>query len=262
MSTYIVTGGMNGIGLATVNILKSSGNTVYVIDNEGGDIVADLGTALGRTYAVDMVHKLCPDGIDGLACIAGISSPKPTNSSILSVNYFGTKAIAEGLYDLLEKRQGACVITASASVTWVKPNSGGHIAELLTDCGDEERISALVNSWPTDNPNSMYLSSKLALARWARRVSIDWAVRGVRVSVVAPGCVNTRLGVAPADAKVNESFHMTIPSHYKTLEIMPPEDLGQVIAFLLSSKSHGISGNIVFADAGQEAFYNTDKVYF
>lgn len=262
MSTYVITGGANGIGLAAADILKARGDTVHVIDREGGDIVADLGSAAGREFAVRRVYELCPDGIDGLACVAGISTPKPDNGSILSINYFGTLAIANGLFPLLEKRLGSCVITSSASITWVRPGLGGHIAELLCDCGDEERILALANSFPADSPYNMYTSSKIALARWARRVSIEWAIRGVRINVLAPGCVATRLGQIPAGTDVNESFHFTIPPYYKSGGIIPPADMGQACVFLLDEGSRGFNGSVLFADAGQEAFYNTDKIYF
>ena len=262
MGTYVITGGVNGIGKATADLLRRRGQTVCVIDNEGGDVVADLGKPDGRAYVAERIHQLFPEGIDGLACIAGISFPKPDNSSILSVNYFGTVAVAEGLFDLLKKKKGSCVLTASASVTWVGKNSGGHVAELLTDCGDEERIARLVNSFAPDAPYNMYLTSKLALARWARRNSAQWAMEGVRLSVVAPGCVATRLGNAPPGAAVNESFHQTIPGHYGDLSLMAPEELAEVNAFLLSESGRGIIGSVIYADSGQETFYNMDKVYF
>lgn len=263
MSIYVVTGGVNGIGRATADLLRARGHEVCVIDNEGGDIVADLRTREGREETVAETVRRYPDGIDGLACIAGISFPRPNNSSILAVNYFGAVAVAEGLYGLLKKKKGACVMTASASVTWMPKNGGGHVAELLTDCGDEERIAALVDSFPPDAPYSMYLTSKLALARWARRHSTQWAIEGVRLTVVAPGCVDTRLGNTPAPgASVNESFHQTIPGRYNDLSIIPPKDLAEVNAFLLSRESAGIVGSVVYADAGQETFFHMDKVYF
>ena len=264
MSIYVVTGGVNGIGKATADLLRSRGHDCCVIDNEGGDIVADLRFPEGREAAVAETVRCYPNGIDGLACIAGIWAPRPNNSSVLAVNYFGAIAVAEGLYGLLKKKKGACVMTASASVTWMpKDGGGGHIAELLTDCGDEKRIAALVDSFPPDAPYDMYLTSKLALARWARRHSTQWAIEGVRLTVVAPGCVDTRLGrpLAP-DTAVNESFHRTIPGHYSDLSIMPPKDLAEVYAFLLSEGSAGVIGSVIYADAGQETFFHMEKVYY
>ncbi len=119
----------------------------------------------------------------------------------------------------------------------------------------------------------MYYSSKLAIGLWVRRHSIEWGIRGVRLLAVAPGCVGTRLGDLPPEEKarlkksgiqLNESFHMTIPLRYAygDMSLIPPQDLGEAFAFLLSDKAAGFSGSMIFVDAGQEAYYNTDKVYF
>ncbi len=261
MSTYIVTGGVHGIGKATVDVLREQNHTVYCIDNEGGDITADLGKPEGRQYAIDRVHELCPDGIDGLACIAGVSMPKPTNSSVLSINYFGAVAVAEGLFDLLQMRKGSCVITTSGSVTWADRIEAPSVAWLLTDCGDEERISRLVNTLPNGMQYNMYFTSKIALLRWVRRNSAEWAMRGVRLNAIGPGCVDTRLSVAPAGADVNESFHQTIPMHYSDLSLMDPRELANAFAFLLSNKSAGIAGNVMWVDAGQESYYYSERIH-
>ena len=271
MADYIVTGGVNGIGKAAVDLLRANGDRVLVIDNEGGDICADLSGKEGRQEAISKVYSSCPDGIDGLACIAGISSPKPNNSSILSTNYYGAVEVAEGLFPLLEKRKGSCVMITSASITWSAPDRTPNIGELLANCPDEERIGRLADSFPADPPYNLYYSTKLALSLWVRRNSIEWGIRGVRLNSIAPGCVDTRLGSMTDEKKeelrkkgirMNESFHKTIPTHYRDHGIMPPEDIAETIAFMLSDKSRGINGVMVIADAGQEAYYNTEKVYF
>ena len=260
MGVYIVTGGANGIGRATADVLRHQGHRVISVDVEGGDITADLGTKEGRRRAIQKAYELCPEGIDGLACIAGIAFPIPANSTVLSVNYFGTVEIAEGLFELLRKKGGSCVVTTSGSLTWEKEMGAPGLAQLLTDCGDEERIARLVDSFPPNTEHNMYQTSKTALLRWARRHSVEWAVRGVRLNVIGPGCVDTRLSVKPADGGGNDSFHRTIPTHYGDLTIMEPEELGEVYAFVLSSRARGISGSAVWVDGGQESFYNTERL--
>lgn len=273
MSTYIVTGGMNGIGKSTADILRGQGHSVYVVDYEGGEIIADLGSHEGRAHAIQRVYELCPDGIDGLAAIAGISAPN--SGKLLAVNYYGSVQLADGLFPLLEKKHGACVMTVSASLSWSRPEDTPNLAEILTSCDDEQRVCAFADSLAASGAgvNTMYYSSKLALGLWVRRHSIEWGTRGVRLLAVAPGCVKTRLGELSAEEKarlqkagvqLNESFHMTIPLRYAygDMSLMPPQELGEAFAFLLSDKAAGFSGGMIFVDAGQEAFYNTDKVYF
>lgn len=267
MGIYVVTGGRNGIGRSVVETLQSGGNTVYSIDYEGGDVVADLSIPEARQEAIRRIYALCPDGIDGLACIAGIAGPKGgKNSPCIGVNYYSSIRMAEGLFPLLEKRRGACVMTASGSIAWGRERAMSNFVDCILDCEDEARVCALADSFPLFTGPNMYFASKLAVAKWARRSSTEWGLRGVRLCVVAPGCVDTRLGVKPEGVKVNESFHMTIPMYYQPRQeeehTIPPRDLGEAITFLLSDRASGCAGSIFYVDAGQEAFYHPDKLYY
>ena len=40
-----------------------------------------------------------------------------------------------------------------------------------------------------------------------------------------------------------------------------PEDIANVIAFLVSPLAHGINGNVLFVDGGTDALLNSEKVY-
>lgn len=258
--TYVITGGANGIGRTAAEILRARGDRVIVIDKQQGDITVDLSTAEGRQTAVGAVFSECPDGIDGLVCAAGIASPTTRNSSVISVNYFGNVAVIDGLFPLLERKQGSCVTVSSASLTWGKQDQAGYLADLITACGDETRIAELVDAFPPEKALMLYHVSKIALARWVRRTSADWGARGVRMTIVAPGCVDTQLNAPPKGVKPNESFHRTIPLFHGTGRIIPPADIGEVIVYLLDKESRGLSGCTVIADAGQDAFLNPERV--
>lgn len=267
MGVYVITGGKNGIGKATVDVLLTQGHTVYSIDYEGGDITADLSKPVERQRAIDEIHRLCPDGIDGLACIAGIAAPKGRNSSVIAVNYYGTVKIAEGLFPLLLKKNGTCIITTSGSISWSKDRSNPSFFDVILSCDEEERVLALADSLDFASGYNFYGISKVAVAKWARRHSIEWGLRGVRLAIVAPGCIDTRLSAKPeGNIRVNESFHMTIPMFYKSMQedehLVPAVDLGEVYAFLLSPEARSCAGSIFYVDGGQEAFNAPDKLYF
>lgn len=238
------------------------------IDREGGDIKADLSMADERMRAVDEILLRCPDGIDGLACIAGISNPNGRNSSVVAVNYYGSIRLAEMLLPSLKRRHGACVMTTSASIAWSDEKDIPDFSNILLQCDDEERVLEMVDSIDLSAGFNLYYSSKIAVARWARRHSIEWGLHGVRLALIAPGCVATRLSqkTAKPDSRVNESFHMTLPMHYKSQQVeedlMSPNEVAEAFAFLLSNEAKGCSGSIYYIDAGQETYYAPDKLYY
>ena len=262
MGIYAVTGGTKGIGEKTIEILRARGHEVINIDVDDGDIPADLGTAEGRESVITYMHEHYPDGVDGLVCNAGIAGlPRFKNSYVLSVNYFGAVAIAEGLYDLLRIKNGNCAVTVSGAIVTAKRDKF-FVDELLNNCGDENRIGRLVDSFSqleTANiGNIMYLSAKIALARWVRRVSSSWAARGVNINAVGPGGVATTImhGFIKPD---EDTYYYPMPALFGQNRAMDPIDVAQALAYLVLPEAKGISGVILFCDAGASAVFDTEK---
>lgn len=106
MGIYAITGASSGIGAKTKELLIQQGHKVINIDLKDGDICVNLALQEGRQSAVDQLHAMCPDGLDGMICNAGVSGACGNLGLIISLNYFGTVAVANGVYDLLKKRHG------------------------------------------------------------------------------------------------------------------------------------------------------------
>jgi len=260
MGIYAVTGGTKGIGKETVGILKSWGHDVINIDIDAGDIVADLGTADGRALAISQVMKQCPDGLDGLVSNAGVGPiPIYKLSYILSVNYFGGVVLAEGLYAWLKKKRGNCVMTLTCS-GYYSSRGMFSVDALLNNCGEEERIGRLVDTFdPEMAGNAIYSSSKVALARWVRRTSASWAANGVNVNAVAPGAVDTTI---MQDFRKPEDglYDMPMATLFRQNRAMPPVEIAQALAFLVSPAAKGISGSILSCDGGIAAVVDSERV--
>ena len=126
---------------------------------------------------------------------------------------------------------------------------------------NEERILNIIEKFDESSlavGNSIYVTTKYALARWARRVSASWAANGVRINTVAPGNVSTPMTATMSE---NAKAALAIPINYGTDTLMDPEDIANVIAFLVSPLAHGINGNVLFVDGGTDALLNSEKVY-
>ena len=263
MGIYAVTGGSSGIGAKTVELLKQKGHEVLNIDLRGGNITADLSKQEGREHVISELHSLCPDGLDGLICNAGVSGACGNLKLIVSLNFFGTVVLIKGAYDLLKKKHGACVVTSSNTIS--QGAARMDIADLLNNNNeDEQRILKVISRLDESDlsvGNSIYVASKYALARWVRRHSATYAANGVRINAVAPGNVNTAMTATLATNARMALNALPIPTKYGQETLMDPEEIASVIVFLSSDEARGVNGNVMFVDGGTDALLNTEKVY-
>lgn len=263
MGIFAVTGAANGIGAQTAAILKKRGHNIINIDIRSGDIAADLSSPDGRQKAIDELHRLCPDGLDGLICCAGISGACGNLKKIIALNYFGTISQVRGNYDLLKRKGGTCVITTSNAIS--QGNVRMDLVDLLcNNSSDEQRILNLIGGMDAtslSNGDSIYVASKYALARWMRRHSASFAANGVRLNAVAPGNVNSAMTATLSTNAISALNALPIPTKYGQEVLMDPREVGHAIAFLASREASGINGVILFVDGGTDALLNTEKVY-
>ena len=267
MGVYIVTGGSGGIGGKTVEILRNQGHEVLNVDLKDADICANLATKEGRDYVIDTVHEMFPDGIDGLCCNAGVSGACGNLKLIVSLNYYGAVNLAHGLFDLLKKKGGSCVVIVSNTIS-----QGGvrmDLCDMLNYACNQDRNEARILSILEQYDGSdmtlaqgLYATSKYALARWVRRISASWGANGVRINAVAPGNVRTPLTAAMGDRATAALAGLPIPINYQTGDqLLDPADIANVLVFLVSPAAYGVNGNIMFVDGGTDALLNSEKVY-
>ena len=137
--------------------------------------LCEPGHSGGKTDCSRQAARAASRSLDGMICNAGVSGACGNLELIISLNYFGTVAIAKGVYDLLQKKHGSCVVTVSNTIS--QGAGRKDIVDLLNNIGDEKRVLSLVSSMDSTNlsvGNSLYVSTKYALARWIRRVSATW----------------------------------------------------------------------------------------
>ncbi len=263
MGVYAITGGSSGIGAQTLKLLKERGHEVVNIDMKGGDIEVNLATKEGRQKTIDELHRMHPEGLDGMILNAGVSAACGNPELIISLNYFATTELGRGTYDLLEKKHGAIVVTSSNTI------SQGHIrmdiANLLNNNNDDEqRVLSIISKMDKSDLgtcHALYVATKYALARWVRRHSASFAANGVRINAVAPGNVNTAMtAVLTPDVKMAYNA-LPVPTRYGHEALMEADEIASVIVFLASDEARGVCGNIMFVDGGTDALLNTEKVY-
>ncbi|UJJ31604.1 SDR family oxidoreductase [Halopseudomonas maritima] len=253
MPITAVTGAASGIGAALCAQLREAGHSVIGIDRANADINADLSTAEGRAQAIAQVRDRCNDRLDHLVLCAGLGVTAPNTGLILAVNYFAVSALLDGLVDVLAKGSEPSALVVG-SVASVQPGIDKHPIVQTLLAGDE---AAALEAIADQNASVAYAGSKLAVSLLVRRKVHDWAKRGVRLNVVAPGVVETPLYKASTeDARYGEATRNFVAPLGRGSQ---PAELANVIRFLLSSQASFMHGTVVFADGGMDAMMRPDR---
>src|SRR5690606_31346653 len=112
-------------------------------------------------------------------------------SLLVSVNYFGTVALLDGLRPLLAAGDRPAAVAISSNSTTVQPGVPMDVVERCL-AGDEPGARDAADAATS---LASYPAATTAVARWARRQAPTeaWAGAGITLNVVAPGAVETPL---------------------------------------------------------------------
>lgn len=252
MGIFAMTGGATGIGAATKEQLRGEGHEVIVVDITNADIEADLSTDEGRQRAIDGICAAAPQGLDGFVPCAGLGPSVSPSSLITRVNYFGAVAVTEGVKHLVAQRGGAMVLISSNSAPM---GADREYVDLLL-AGEEKSACERIDTLDAQNA---YAGSKLALTRWMRRHTVAYAKAGIRINAVAPGITKTpltdRVYQDPTYGQTMKEFGESVPLG----AIGRPEQIAEVICFLLSAKASFVAGSVFFVDGGHDAMLRPDE---
>jgi len=242
----LVTGAGRGIGRATAELLAARGAKVMCVARSEEDLkavgldysVADLGTPEGCAHAVaETQNRLGP--IDILICNHGIGSAHELVvweqdpdvwSETMRVNLDGpfhlSRLVLPGMRAL---GYGRVVFTSSTA---------GLVAEPAA---------------------SAYNSSKHGLLGLMRSIALDAGAFGVTSNAVLPGWVRTEMAERSASQEANDRDITTDQVWKERAALYPPQrvatpgEVAEMIAFLASEESSGVSGEAIRVALGSHA---------
>ena len=235
--TIMVTGAGSGLGLATANALAAQGAIVAGVDLSFSDaldprVLRHAGDVRDAARLSAITAEINASGLHftGLVTFAGIEWPGSIDQvssedwqKVLAINVIGTaNAVAAVLPDL--KRAGASSVVLCSSQLSL---SGGR------DC-------------------VVYAASKGAINSMCRSLAVDHARDGIRVNAVAPGAIETPMlerSFASAGSAVREKSRQ----RHAMERFGDPQEIADVVCFLLSNASRFVTGVVMPVDGGWTA---------
>jgi 3-oxoacyl-[acyl-carrier protein] reductase len=233
----IVTGGANGIGRATAELLLELGAQVIAFDREQPEgksgvenVTIDLSDLPSLEVAVSNVVKKY-GRIDVLVNVAGVSMPN-TILELENGKYFKTLDVNLKAPVFMMKHVGQIMVTQKY----------GRIVNLTSIHGKLSEPSS-----------TAYDISKAGLEAATRTVALEFAEHGVLVNAVAPGFVATRMSIVDGQDELESEWFKNIYITNKRLPIARPAqpvEIAQVIAWLSSRTNTYMTGQTITVDGG------------
>jgi NAD(P)-dependent dehydrogenase (short-subunit alcohol dehydrogenase family) len=239
----LVTGGGRGIGRSTVELLKARGAQVMAVSRNESElaslgtdyVVADLGTEEGCSLAIDQTLQRL-GSIEILICNHGIGSAHETLlwkqeietwQRTMHINLDGPFYLTRlVLREMVQQQYGRLVYTSSTS------------ADVAETAG------------------SAYNSSKSGLLGLMRSAAQDGGAHGITSNAVLPGWVRTEMAERSARAEAEERNLSTDQiweeraAMYPPGRVATPGEVAEMIAFLASEESSGVSGQAIAVALG------------
>jgi len=236
-------GSVGGIGDATACILARAGARVVLSD-------------LPISKLSDTTRALRSEGLDVVQFAADISNEEEVMGLIaFTKQTFGRLDALDNNAAIQEHHQDLLLCDMSAAF-WDKVfgvNARGtmlmckHAMPLMIAGGGGSIINiSSGTAHAGDFFATAYAASKGAINTLTKYVAVQYGSKGIRCNAIAPGLIAT----PTVTRLLPEPIRAVFTGHSLTGRLGEPEDIGEMVAFLASSRSKFITGQIFGVDGG------------
>lgn len=252
---FIVVGGSKGMGFEVAKLLAASGARIAIISRHGAeDALATLPPDLGNNITSILGDATQAESIDH-----AISQAVETLGSVHGL----VTANAERRYGDLLDSSDADWLHAFESVVMGTVRCCRALIPHMINAGGGSIVT--LGAYSARSPKSYlfpYASSKASIVNITKNIARAYGAQGIRANCVCPGVIETerskkRLDDLVIEHRINrvEAGSLDIANlgmNVALKRLGKPNEVANLITFLLGEKSSYISGALINIDGGTE----------
>ncbi|MET9487101.1 MULTISPECIES: SDR family oxidoreductase [unclassified Nocardia] len=236
--TAIVTGASRGIGLGIAQRLVDEGAKVVITARKKEALDEAVEILGGPTHALAVAGRADDAAHQAETIERAITT---FGSADLLVNNTGINPVFGPMVELdLAAARKIVEVNCLAALSWVQQI---YKAWMNEHGGAVVNISSVAGTKPAPGIG-FYGSSKAMLIHITQELAVELGPN-IRVNAVAPAVVKTKFASALYEGHEDE-----VAANYPLKRLGVPEDIGGVVAFLLSEDASWMTGQLVVVDGG------------
>lgn len=253
----VITGGAGGIGIACARTFKNESiiitdyaqdvvdKTVQTLKKDGFDVVGiscDITDKEGVKKLTEFASK--QGSLKALIHTAGVSGTVKDIKKVYTIDLVATEILVDAFYDLATKNSVAVLLSSMMAHTVIANQA---YDEALKNPQSETSFET-VKGFVIDSSDIMYNFAKRGVQLLTHKNVQKWGKKGARIVSVSPGVIETPMALKAAEEHPDR---MNMIKKATPLQRNgQPEDIAEVVSFLVSDAARFITGTDILVDGG------------